>query len=609
MSYPGSSTLSQEIQQRVLTTFEQTLDLADSGSVQEAKLGCDFILQLDSLFQPARLLRERLEGASGAVPTGDLRDSMNAEAAPTESPSVDLGDLDDLNLDIDLDLGAGIGSDSGTLDVPALDSPTSLPSLDSASTDLLGGGLDTPLPAMPSASAGGIDLGGTGGSEDARIEELLAEGQAAFESKSYQSAIDAWSRIFLIDVDHGEAGRRIELARNLKAEHERQVEESFHEAMSLLDAGSMDEAKAQLESVLTMEPDHLTAKEYLEKIEAGTAAAAPPPIPSTSQLSAPALSDVPDEAPAPGAALSDLGDVDDLLQDPSDIPPADVDIDSDPISEGPTQKKKASRAAPSKAFLAIGSGVLLLVLAVGGFLWTKWDSMFPNSEEAAPTAVNQPDPIARAQKLHEAGKTANAIGILGRLSPDDADYQEAQALIEQWQVAEQAESEGEEAAGPTEEDLALREILISQAEEAANQRRNVRAESLLRDAADIAPLDEELQELRDTIADEIAPISSELAMFRQGDWEYAVPNLWRMVDRDPSNLDARQLLADAYYNLGVRDLQRGDLKGAAGHFAEIAEIAEDAEAERLLGFANTYLGRSEDLLYKTFVKYLPFREI
>ncbi len=45
MTYPGNSSLSQEIRQRILGTFEQTLQLAEKGTRQEALLGCDFILR------------------------------------------------------------------------------------------------------------------------------------------------------------------------------------------------------------------------------------------------------------------------------------------------------------------------------------------------------------------------------------------------------------------------------------------------------------------------------------------------------------------------------------------------------------------------------------
>ena len=85
---------------------------------------------------------------------------------------------------------------------------------------------EAPAPVVPEAAFPSLDLlhpaaglfdapaahGGDSESER-RIAELLDEGQRAFESGDHQAAIDAWSRIFLIDIDHQEAARRIEQAR------------------------------------------------------------------------------------------------------------------------------------------------------------------------------------------------------------------------------------------------------------------------------------------------------------------------------------------------------------------------------------------------------------
>ena len=54
------------------------------------------------------------------------------------------------------------------------------------------GELET-LSAAPPESLGGD-----------RISQLLAEGQRAFDAERYQDAIDCWSRIFLIEIDHDE---------------------------------------------------------------------------------------------------------------------------------------------------------------------------------------------------------------------------------------------------------------------------------------------------------------------------------------------------------------------------------------------------------------------
>ena len=77
MNYPGNQAISPEVQQRIRSTFEQTLGLAEKGSRQEAILGCDFILQLDPQFLPAQTLQHRLEGsAEGGVEVDDLRAQM-----------------------------------------------------------------------------------------------------------------------------------------------------------------------------------------------------------------------------------------------------------------------------------------------------------------------------------------------------------------------------------------------------------------------------------------------------------------------------------------------------------------------------------------------------
>jgi hypothetical protein len=89
MSYPGNSTLGKETQQRLLKTFEQTLDLAQRGSAQEALLGCDFILRMDPQFEPARTLLARLNATTGPIDISDLRSSSSGQSAapPTRPPA------------------------------------------------------------------------------------------------------------------------------------------------------------------------------------------------------------------------------------------------------------------------------------------------------------------------------------------------------------------------------------------------------------------------------------------------------------------------------------------------------------------------------------------
>ena len=98
MTYPGDTSLSEDIKQRILTTFEQALDLTDSGSHKEALLGCDFVLRLDPLFEPARVLHKRLRASGDTIPTEDLRLALGGDT----DASLGLDAIDSAAADLEL---------------------------------------------------------------------------------------------------------------------------------------------------------------------------------------------------------------------------------------------------------------------------------------------------------------------------------------------------------------------------------------------------------------------------------------------------------------------------------------------------------------------------
>ncbi|HXO18485.1 MAG TPA: hypothetical protein VOA87_01020, partial [Thermoanaerobaculia bacterium] len=333
MTYSGNPSLSADAQQRILGTFEQTLDLAEQGSRQEALLGCDFVLRMDPQFEPARRLLERLKATTGAVAVGDLKAAAPATGnGPDELYSGSLHDLPDLpdlhdrshefpelppepagpaastahtvatdSGDLHARLlalltarrfqdvmtlveseSAAVMADpelgklaqaayerseaepyvtkflgkvretiaAGQLDEAAklLDKARSLDATHPGIAELAGLlARQAPAPAMPPASiappsspaaappaptaqapaappsrelppalrpavAPAMDLLQTASAGDSeserRISQLLNDGQAALDAGDPQAAIDAWSRIFLIDIDHQEAARR-----------------------------------------------------------------------------------------------------------------------------------------------------------------------------------------------------------------------------------------------------------------------------------------------------------------------------------------------------------------------------------------------------------------
>ena len=728
MRYVGNASLSEHIQERILTTFQQTLSLAKEGNTQEALLGCDFVLRLDPLFEPARQLQTRLDEDEGPIEVDDLAeasasgddDADSAGDAKPEAPeaaevpvAAEADATDNLSATMALILEqrsfeelrsiAAENQDRITAD-PALQEIVSLgterheaqpyvdsflesglkakesgdtekaqgliekareldpthPGISSLESDL-SGMLDSPVaeevavaapvedvlpeatlesieetssdadwldeleapsgpteasetvaettsaapvepPAAETVSAdGGEPTAKLDSESEDRIDTLLAEGQEAFEGGEYQTAIDAWSRIFLIDIDHAEASRRIELARKLKAEVERQVEEAYHEGISLLESGKTDEAREAFEKVIEMHPAHMGAREYIEKLDSGNLAAG-----GESVADAP-----PELAPiteGEGEVQEDaLAGVLDEIELAPDLTPEPQPVAETPFAEVPIDDFAPTPQPRKRSFALIGTGVLVLVLVVGWFLYSKRQSFFPNSDiDQEQSSRQQIDPIERARELHEEGKTAMAVNVLRRLPPTHDRYSEAQSLIEAWEIIESSEQIA--ASGPSEDDLLRRDELLEQARGAADSRENLRALELLEEAHTISQLDGDDADLRALTSDHLESLNKEIELFEQGDWEYALPSLWRLYEANADNRDVRRLMVDSYYNLGLRDLQRGDANGASEKFQEALQIEpNDAELLRLSDFALAYTKRPADLLYRIFVKYHPFR--
>jgi tetratricopeptide (TPR) repeat protein len=797
MTYPGNQSLASDVQQRIRSTFEHTLGLAEKGSRQEALLGCDFVLRMDPLFEPARRLQERLESTSGPLAVDDLRrgDPPSARIAPAApmAPAAQPGgvpdtlwtDLDGLATELpelpdphatggtgalraefesllserrfqelqlraqqeapavttDLELqrfeklaqerleagpyvskfllsareasragnvaeskrlldkaraldpshpgiaelsspdgaagGTAAGRESGSAaaagapGAAAFSAAALAPGAAAPSLAPPPPGAFRPQPAQPvqpvrmpepAAASGGAD-----GESERRIRQLLDEGQAALDGGDPQAAIDAWSRIFLIDIDHQEAAHRIDGARRMKAERDRQVEETFHDGMSHLEGSDAAGARRAFERVLELQPSHLQAREYLQQLDEGNvpavagaarSAAARPnpllaglgPLAAASPLDRGAAPDAsgarPPSGPLPAmsaglaaaAGTTDLAEDHDL-QEEILVPPDVSQAARPPETHREVRSASVGHAGRARRlFLVVGSAVLLLALAVGWFLYQKREQWFPNSRTQEPAPAPAPNPIPRAIKLHDAGKVALALAYLSRVPPGDPHYKEAQARIAAWQ-AEQAQgggpaaggattpapgaapgapgaaplagaggTSGTAAGGPGAAEPDRRQALIEEAGKAykdgtflLSAQRYAAADRLGKlDADDAAKLTAAKQKL--------VPLQRQVDLFLTHNWQFVLPELWRIHQSEPENRDVTRMIVDSYYDLGVRDLQHNDVAKAEQSLAEAQKLApDDPEIKRQLVFAQTYLTRGTDLLYKIYVKYLPIR--
>lgn len=762
MTYPGNQSLPSDVQQRIRSTFEHTLGLAEQGSSQEALLGCDFVLRMDPLFEPARRLQERLESTPGPLAVDDLRhlDAASSSQAPPPAPSAAIptateasrppapahtalmepaetlwGDLDGLASELpelpephqaglraefeallgerrfqelqgrarqetatvtgDLELQrlvslaqerleagpyvskfllsarealrAGHPADAQRLVEKARTLDPTHPGIAELSSAPAPAATQAPAEPAPGAAFAAHDAplpspGAADSESERRIEQLLAEGQKALDAGDPQAAIDAWSRIFLIDIDHQEAARRIESARRMKAERDRQVEETFHDGLARLEADDPDGARTAFQQVLELQPGHLPSREYLQQLDDGRPPAAiagrrPGDKSAAASVGAEALG-----APAASATASGALPAPSILPLPAHLAagatslPADAELKEEILVPPDVGARASGTAAGSAAasgatpgagrreggarrmFLVVGSAVLLLVLAVGWFIYQKREQWFPNSRTVEPAQPAGPNPIPRAVKLHDAGRAAVALTQLRRVPPGDPHYKEAQALIAKWQdepvqgapgAAGGAPPGGAGAAAgqvgtapgapglpgaagaqgaPVKPEVERRTALLDEARNAYQQGTYLLAAERFEAADRLSKLDATDAAQLGQAKERLVPLQRQVAMFRGHDWELALPELWRLHESDPANRDVTRMLVDCYYNLGVRDLQHGEPVKAAEKFKEAKKLApDDAGVSRQLLFAQAYQDRSMDLLYRIYVRYLPIR--
>ncbi len=79
-TYPGNTSLSNAVKERVISTFQQTLALFKQGRTEEVVQGCGLILRMDPMFDPAKKLMEKARNPAAPI---------NVETLLVIQPSVD----------------------------------------------------------------------------------------------------------------------------------------------------------------------------------------------------------------------------------------------------------------------------------------------------------------------------------------------------------------------------------------------------------------------------------------------------------------------------------------------------------------------------------------
>lgn len=419
-----------------------------------------------------------------------------------------------------------------------------------------------------------------------RIEQYLQDGDQAAAAGDYQRATEIWSRIFLIDVTHPQASERIENARNRQLEIDHKVDSIQAEAQSLLAEGKNDEARTRFEEILRLDPGHEAAAAFLDSGTApATAFQLPSEPPRTDEESHRTEEDL---AAAYGISLEmPANDMLGSLQPP----------EPSPATTGPAG---AVRPSSRRGGVLVVIGALLLLLAAGYFGYTK----FFTGKDPGAGSQNTELILIRAQALAKQGRYDQGIALLSSIGPKDPQRDRALALI--------AEIRNQKAAGPATVDgrpaLEVFQELLQQGQIAFAARDFIQAKAFFQRAASIRPLPAEVRPTYQSALQQVAKLDSALALFKEGNYGNAIDVLQGLSQSDPENLNIRQLLNNAHFNLGVIALREENLEEAIAQFDSVLQTSPaDEQARRSRDIAARYQTQQKDLLFRIYVKYLPLR--
>lgn len=150
--------------------------------------------------------------------------------------------------------------------------------------------------------------------------------------------------------------------------------------------------------------------------------------------------------------------------------------------------------------------------------------------------------------------------------------------------------------------------LIGRANAAFAANDYVAAKAALEQAAAIQALPPEARQLYDQVNVHAAQFENARNLFSSGDYPAAIAASEAILQQNPENANARDLISRARFNMGVQALQEERLGDAVAQFDALLETNPDDElARRARELAVRYDGTNKDLLYRIFVKYLPTR--
>jgi len=406
------------------------------------------------------------------------------------------------------------------------------------------------------AASGGADSGG----KKQKIRELLTRGGTAAAADDYDAAIDAWSRVFLIDPDHEEAHDRIEHIRHAKEELERRIEPMLADALDAHENGNEATARDFVDRILELSPRHVEASRLADLLGS----------PSGADAGMPELED--DLFSDDFSATADFG--------------ADISQPSATL-EGEWRTPKKPKRRLGWQWWAIIGGVGIIVV-----LFSLWVGTSLMPEKAPPEqridVVNRV--LIEAAELYNKGQIEEAIVLLEQNSMKDA----FQSRIDK-RISDYRQKVATPVPTPIPEGLATCRALLAEGRWMAAYER-VKAELRL------FPNDPGLESVRLEILEvepEAAVLQSAVA---EGDFRAAIAICRDLLENRPDDAEVIDFYERTLFNAGMAELRAFNLPQSESYLAELAQRQpDDVEVQRVLEFVETYKSRPVDMQLEIFV--------
>jgi tetratricopeptide (TPR) repeat protein len=407
---------------------------------------------------------------------------------------------------------------------------------------------------------------------NAMVRDLLIKGGTAAAADHYAAAIDAWSRILLIDRHHEEAIDRIEHIRHAREELERRIGPMLEDAQAAHKSGDLELARDFTRRALELSPNHVEATRLKETIDRG---AHPESEELAGEAVMPELED--DLFSDEFAATADFGSA-------TDKPKAALEGEwRTPV--------KPKRRLPWQWWAAIGAVGLVIV---GATMW--FAGVFAPEPEGEPR-VNVVNRVLReAKEMYNLKKVEEAILHLEQNSADDPYQVRIDNLLNEYRL-----TVATPVPTPVPEGLtACRDLLAKGRWMAAYER----AMAELR----THPNDPGLEEVRDQIL-EVEPAAAVLyTALRAGEHAKAISVSKDLLEKRAGDAELMAVYDRILFNAALAELRAHNIPSAESLLTELAgRQPDDEEVQRILALAGTYKTKPVDMQLEVFVGSLAER--